>query len=130
MFGNDRKGMCQERFSDRPLHFLLQYSWNVWDSGGEYLFNEIVDVAGGTGSFFLPDAFCSDGNILIRGITDDGLDRFEVGIVDWSNSVISYIRSEGIPHLPVNTKSSRGRRFLLAGSPSTISSGVSEGSPR
>lgn len=24
---------------DRPLHFHLQYSWNVWNSGGEYLFN-------------------------------------------------------------------------------------------
>ncbi len=43
---------------------------------------------------------------------------------------ISYIRSEGVPHFPVNTKSSRGCRFLLAGSPSTISSGASEGSPR
>ena len=56
---------------DRPLHFHLQYSWNVWNSGGEYLFNEIADVAGGTGSFFLLDSgnkqvveLAPDGNLL------------------------------------------------------------------
>ncbi len=37
----------------------------------------------------LPDAFSSNGNILIRRITGDGLDLFEVGTVDWSDSVIN-----------------------------------------
>ncbi len=56
LFESGEERITYSVLSDRPLHFHLQYSWNVWDAGGEYLFNEIADVAGGTGSFFLLDS--------------------------------------------------------------------------
>ncbi len=53
------------------------------------VFNSSGDFLGHLGRLPLPDAFSSNGNILIRRITEDGLDRFEVGIVDWSDSGIN-----------------------------------------